>query len=87
MAFNQRQPAGFREQIDLYHRLVVDLEIVSRDNIAKHPVLDMGPRRQRASARAAYIPTHAAHRRKIDCRALDLEDFLSRNEEQRLSRS
>jgi hypothetical protein len=40
-----------------------------------------------ASARAAHIPTHAAHRRKIDCRALDLEEFLSRNEEQRLSRS
>ena len=48
VTFQQRQSAGLGEQIHQHHRLVVDLEAVSRDHIAKHLVADIGPwRRQR----------------------------------------
>jgi len=45
MAFDERQTAGFGKQIDQYNRLVVDLEIVGRDHIAKRLVPDIGPGR------------------------------------------
>jgi len=45
MAFHKRQPAGFGEQVDQHHRLVVHFEIVRLDNFTECAVTDIGPGR------------------------------------------
>jgi hypothetical protein len=40
----ERQPAGFREQIDEHHGLVIDFEIVGTDDLPEQFVSDIGPR-------------------------------------------
>jgi hypothetical protein len=45
MALQQRQAAGFGEQVDQHHRLVIHFEIVGVGDFLEKFVPDIGPRR------------------------------------------
>jgi len=45
VTLDQRQPAGFGEQVDQDHRLVVDRKTMGCDHVAEYLVADIGPGR------------------------------------------